>query len=98
MGGDGPLYPIRRSLMTSELIKLPATALIEGYQRKDFSPSEVMDAVIARLGLPRAFHRIGKGGAGGQHKACGECHQFHLCLLPQSGTKTLTRACKSDQD
>ncbi len=35
--------------MTSELIKLPATALIEGYQRKDFSPSEVMDAVIDRL-------------------------------------------------
>ncbi len=35
--------------MTSELALLPATALIEGFQSKRFSPSEVMEAVIARL-------------------------------------------------
>lgn len=35
--------------MTSDLAMLPATALLEGYQRKSFSPSEVMAAVTARI-------------------------------------------------
>lgn len=35
--------------MTDDLTRLPATQLLEGYSRKAFSPSEVMDAVIARL-------------------------------------------------
>ncbi len=35
--------------MTNDLALLSATALLEGYQRKNFSPSEVMAAVTARL-------------------------------------------------
>ena len=36
-------------MTASDLTKLPATALLEGYAAKTFSPAEVMDAVIARL-------------------------------------------------
>ncbi|MEO1190810.1 MAG: amidase [Pseudomonadota bacterium] len=35
--------------MTEDLAKLPATALLEGYAAKSFSPSEVLEAVISRL-------------------------------------------------
>ncbi|GAB5470245.1 MAG: amidase [Rhodospirillales bacterium] len=35
--------------MTSDLTALPATALLDGYAAKSFSPSEVMQAIAARL-------------------------------------------------
>lgn len=34
---------------TGELARMPATALMEGYQRGDFSPSDVVEQVIAAL-------------------------------------------------